>query len=412
MEFAFKALDPSGEMVEGKRESASRQALILELQGEGYTLLSLEALERPVYQEAEPTEFHFRGRVKPRVVVFFTRQLAELTTTGIPLLQALESLQKFSVSDKFRLVLNQISTDVAKGKGLDEAFASHPKVFSPLYLALVKAGMRSGTLSKMIGQLADYLERDQDLKDRIRSALSYPTFIFCFSVLLIYGMVAHLLPSFEPIWEQSGLNIADYPITNFLMKISHLTTSFWDEALAMVLLALAGGIFFVIWQRPEAKSARNRWSYKIPVLGPFLQLTVMARVANTLGSLIDSGLTLVESLNLAAQTADSELYSDAISHIAKKVQEGESFAEAFENAGIFPPLMVQMVGIGEESGELSSTLPRLGRYYEGQLELGIKTMSSLVEPVTMVLVGGVVFAFVLGVFLPIMGVVGSLQSQL
>lgn len=399
-------------MEEGERSGETVQSVILQFQKEGFTLFSLEAVEELQESGASQPEYHLRGRIHPRVITFFTRQLAELTKTGIPLLQALESLRRFTVSDGFAQVLARISADVSRGTGLAEAFAVHSRVFDSLYVSMLKAGMRSGNLSLVVEQLADYLERDQDLRDRIRSALSYPLFVFCFSVLLVYGMISHLLPAFEPIWLQSGLEIENYPVTNFLMNLSHLTHSLWDEALVVVLLLMAGFVFYLVMRTPEAHRIRDRWKFKIPVLGPFLELTVMARIANTLGALLDSGITLVDSLTLTADTAGSVTYRDALLDVAQKVREGESLSDSVEATRVFPPLMIQMIGIGEESGELYTTLPRLGRYYEGQLNLGIKTMSSLIEPFTMVLVGGVVFTFVIGVFLPIMGVVGSLQNQL
>ena len=412
MLFKYKALSPGGEVEEGERSGDTRQAVILEFQREGLTLFSLEAVEGHQESYLSQPEYHLKGKIHPRVTSFFTRQLAELTKTGIPLIQALESLQRFTVSDQFKTVLARISSDISQGVGLDEAFAAHPKVFNSLYVSMLKAGMTSGNLSLVVDQLADYLERDQDLKDRIRSALSYPLFIFCFSIILIYGMISHLLPAFEPIWQQSGLQIENYPVTNFLMNLSHLTHNLWDEVLVLILLGLAGFVFYLAMRTPEAHRWRDRRKFKVPVLGPFLELTVMARIANTLGALLESGITLVESLSLTSDTAGSITYRDALLEISQKVREGETLSHAVEATQVFPPLMIQMIGIGEESGELSTTLPRLGKYYEGQLNLGIKTMSSLIEPFTMVLVGGVVFTFVIGVFLPIMGVVGSLQNQL
>ena len=235
MYFKYKALGPDGRMEEGERSGETVQSVILQFQKEGFTLFSLEAVEELQESGASQPEYHLRGRIHPRVITFFTRQLAELTKTGIPLLQALESLRRFTVSDGFAQVLARISADVSRGTGLAEAFAVHSRVFDSLYVSMLKAGMRSGNLSLVVEQLADYLERDQDLRDRIRSALSYPLFVFCFSVLLVYGMISHLLPAFEPIWLQSGLEIENYPVTNFLMNLSHLTHSLWDEALVVVL---------------------------------------------------------------------------------------------------------------------------------------------------------------------------------
>lgn len=259
--------------------------------------------------------------------------------------------------------------------------------------------------------MADYLEKDLEIKGQIRAALTYPTFVLIFSIILVYAMVAWLLPGFEPIWRQSGLDISRYPITSLLMWLGSFTKSFWDE---LLLALVVGGLIWLLGaalRTPEVTRASHGFLLRLPVLGTFISLTIMSRLTHTLGALVETGMPMVKALELAAGTSGSIHVEEALQRVSTRVQQGVDLSQAFKESPLFPPLMVQMIALGERSGDLRGMLGRVADYYSGQLNRSIKSFSALIEPMTMVLVGAVVFTFVLGVFLPIMGVVGALQQS-
>ncbi|MCA9778029.1 MAG: type II secretion system F family protein, partial [Candidatus Eremiobacteraeota bacterium] len=390
-----------------------REEVILALREQGCTLLDLKA-EEPASEQTSPSSspgprFRLRGRMKPQVVAVFTRQLSELIKAGIPIVEALESMLEFSTCERFREVLVEVSSDILRGHGLAESLSKHPKVFDKLYVNMVKVGEAGGTVGEMISKLADYMDADLELRGKIRSALSYPIFTLVISMILFYCMLNFILPGFQPMWAEAELDMDSYPITKALLFLSNLTSSVWDE---LLLLIVVGGILYLfkaILRTPEAARATDRLVYKLPVIGSFIELTVMARISNTLATLISSGVPLAEALNLTAGTAGRIVVVEALQQVSARIQEGRDLSGAVRETKVFPPLMVQMIALGEKSGDLPSTLNRVALYYQGQLDNGIKSFSALLQPFSMLLIGGIVLLFVLGVFLPIMGVASHIQ---
>lgn len=417
MKFTYKGVSADGKMVSGSVEAHNQYEALEQLRANGVTCLDMTGETEPGSGpaggegELKTARFEFFG-VSQTTVAFFTRQLFELTDAGIPILQSLESLQRLSPSGKFKDVLAQVSRDVRGGEGFSDALARHPDVFDTIYMSMIQAGEASGNLPMMVGKLADLMEADLEVRGKIKSALTYPVFILIFSLVVVWAMVAFLLPGFEPIWNQSGLDLHQYPLTELLMSISHMTHNVFDEILVALIV---GGLLYgmrVLIRTPEGSLATDKLFWRMPLFGGFVQMSVMSRIANTLGTLVESGIPLVRSMELAGATGGNRLVQDALAEAARKLQAGSDLETVFTQARVFPPLMLQMITIGEQSGNLGHMLPRVGTYYRRQLDTAIKGFSSLVEPLMMILVGGVVFVLVLGVFMPIMGIVGALQKQM
>lgn len=412
MQFTYKALGPDGNVLETTVEAKNRYELMNSLREQGMTILDLQEETPSAVTEQKPWKLEFFG-ISRTTVAFFTRQFAELTDAGFSLVESLNAMQRFSPNARMCEVIRGVATEIQKGKGLSAAMSGFPEAFNGLYLSLIKVGEKTGNLPAMLGRLADYQERDLSIQSKVRSALAYPSFIMMFSLVLVYAMVAFLLPTFEPMWKSAGMNLSHYPITLALMNLSALTHSFWDEVLVFSLLTgLAYGLK-VYTRTPEGGRNLDWFFVKLPLLGNFLILSVMARVAATLATLLDSGASFLQALELAAGVAGNRLVADALNQISRDVAGGSKLGASFEkHLHIFPPLLVQMVAMGEESGHLNQMLGRIARYYDSQLDAAVKAFSSLVEPLLMLVVGGVVFTFVLGVMLPIMGIVAALQAQM
>lgn len=351
-------------------------------------------------------------RVSDKDLMLFTRQLSDLMDAGIPVLETIGSLRENVSSEHFARVLQNVESDIRKGVSFSAALANQPQVFDEIFVGMVRVGETSGRLPEVIAGLADYQERDQALRSQIKGALSYPMITLGFSLLLCYALVAYLLPGFAPIWQQSGVKLSDYPVTEFLMKLSDLTHSYADEVLMTIIMVGLVMLYKFLISSSTGKAKKDSFLLSIPVIGSFVRMGVLARVANTMGTLSTSGINMVKTLDIAADTAGNEHIRVKLKEVSKRVQEGSSLAEAFREADEFPKMMLQMIGIGEKSGNIDAMLPRLARYYDRQLQDSMKAMTSLLEPGTMILIGGVVFTFVLGVFLPIMGIVKGLQSQM
>lgn len=398
-----------GQYVTGEVEAKNRSAAIEKLAQDGRTIFELsDAKEAKGFLQAP--KLPFRG-IPASTVAFTTRQLAETLDAGMPLVESLTAMAKFGTNKKMTEILESVITHLLKGKTFSDSLAKHPEVFSNMYIDMVRIGETTGQLSKMVEKVADYLERDLELRSKIRSALTYPTFVLVFCSILCWVMVAYLLPGFEPIWTQSGLDLRRYPLTEFLLAISRASHNIWDELL--LVLMVGGVVAFVRSVLSTAEGARKagRAAFRLPVFGHFIRLAVTARVANSLATLVESGVALDKSLELAAQASGVIVTREALEGTAKAVRQGQPLATSLEKSELFPPLLIQMVAMGEESGKLPQMLSRVGIYYRKQLDEGVKNLSALIEPVTMVVVGGIVGVFIMGVILPIMGIVSAIQTS-
>lgn len=414
MKYRYRALDSQGKTVEGVLDAEDRIALVTTLRSDGFTPLSIS-------EESEAARERARGPQSAGLELFgvsvgaiatFTRNFAELIETGIPVVQSLAALQQFTPSAKLRAAMNEVSLDIQKGKGFSEALTRHPKIFPPIYCSMMRVGEVTGNLGRISEQLADHLEKDVEVRSKVKSALTYPVFILIFSAVLVWAMVAYLLPGFMPMWQQSGLDLSRYPVTEILMKMSNVTHSLVDEVL---LAGVVAGSLYGLRRLTRTRSGQrnlDRLVLKLPIIGNFVLLTIMARTASTLGVLLNSGVNLVEALRLTGKAAGNCVAEDAFRRVEQEISEGKSLSSCLDRETFFPPMFIQMVAIGERSGQLGRMLPRVARHYESQLDTGIKSFSSLIEPVMMVMVGGIVFTFVIGVFLPIMGIVAALQNQM
>lgn len=415
MEFEFKALDDKGGVLTETISADDRFEALRDLKARKLTILDLKLLDSP--EAAESGNF-FKViqtswvRVSDKDIMLFTRQLSDLMDAGIPVLETISSLRENVSSEHFARVLQNVESDIRKGVSFSAALANQPQVFDEIFVGMVRVGETSGRLPEVIAGLADYQERDQALRSQIKGALSYPLITLGFSLFLCWALVAHLLPGFAPIWQQSGVKLSDYPITLFLMRLSDLTKSYADETLLTLALVGLVVLYKFLISSSTGKMKKDSFLLHIPVIGSFVRMGVLARVANTMGTLSTSGINMVKTLEIAADTAGNEHIRAKLKEVSKRVQEGSSLTEAFRAADEFPKMMLQMIGIGEKSGNIDAMLPRLARYYDRQLQDSMKAMTSLLEPGTMILIGGVVFTFVLGVFLPIMGIVKGLQNQM
>lgn len=408
--FEYKLLTPEGSLTSGSLEAGSRGDAIKELQGKG-TLLDL--VEKDVEEKSSGMKFPILefNKIRPQQLTFLFRQLGELVDAGMPLVSAIDSLQKFCGNQKTRTMLENVARRIRSGENFSQALEAQTGVFSRIQLAMVKVGERSGKLSEVLHRIADLMEAQMELRGKIKSALSYPFFILLFSSVLCWGLVNFLLPQFEPIWTGAKLDMTQYPVTQMLLKISAITRSPVDEFFLLLFLVL---LILGFWRMTNTGQGRDMLGdlvLRIPVLGNFLLLSSTAEASSTISMLLNSGMNMTEVLDLAAETASNPVIGSAFQQVARSVREGNPLSKSIDDTNVFPELFVQMVSVGESSSDLPGLLDRVSQYYKRQLDDSLKSLTALIEPVTMVFIGGIVFVFVLGVFLPIMGIVGALSNQ-
>ena len=417
MKFDYKALSAQGAVLTGSVECSSRAEAISKVKADGLTLLDLSQGEesasadgdsKSALNSAMPT-VEFR-KIRPTQIAFLFRQLGELVDAGLPIVSAVDSLQKFCGNEKMKKLLTDVSSRIRSGGGFSEALAAQQGVFSRVQLALIQVGESSGTLDDVLRRTADMVEAQLELRGKIRSALAYPFFILAFSGLLCWGLVAFLLPTFEPIWKGANVDLTQYPVTEFLLQLSAFTKSPVDEVLLIGFLFMLGFVFKQLSATPEGQDFLGTTLLKLPLLGKYLQLSQTSEICSTLARLLESGLPLPEAIDLTAQTASNPVFANALSNAALGLRTGNDLTSTLEVSDTFPELFIQMVGVGETIGDLPNMLNRVGLYYKRQLDDSLKSLTALIEPLMMVLIGGIVFVFILGVFLPVMGIVNSLSG--
>jgi type IV pilus assembly protein PilC len=331
------------------------------------------------------------GRITSRDVVFFTQQIASMLTSGLTLMQALTVLRNQIKKKPMSEMITKIITDVEEGKTFSQALGGYPKVFSAVYISLVKAGEVSGLLDKIMLRLADTLEKEDSLRGQIKGALLYPSIVLVMMVVVVCIMMLFVVPQLNSLYESLSIELPF--TTRVLVGISNFMVSFWPIIFIGVILCV---VLFRRWYRsPAGKRTMDTAILKVPVLGNIVRFRILTEFSRTLGLLIGAGDPVVSSLKQAKDVTGNLLYEDAIALIARQVEKGVGVGDAFNDARIFPPLLVQMVRVGEETGKLDDNLLRASAYFEREVSATIRTLTTVMEPVIMAILGlGVAFLLI------------------
>lgn len=392
------------------RDPATGQRVKAEVQAENE-----QAAARLIHKEGlVPIEITLGGggsnlleklhRVGAKDKVLFSRQLSTLINAGLPLVQSLRSVGDQTTNKKFRIVINQIIADVEGGSALSVAMAKHPDVFNQVYISLISAGEASGTLDKALERLAIQQEKDADLVSKVRGAMIYPIIVLLVMVGVLGFMIVKVLPQVQVLYQ--GLPGANLPlVTKILLSISSFVIHrWWIVLIILVLLAVFGSR----WARTATgKSVYDKLKMKMPPFGPLFMKVYMARFARTGTTLVASGVPLLQVLQITSDAVNNVHIQSAIRKAAEKVKGGKSLSDALTGEPNFLPLVPNMIHIGEESGSLEKMLEKTADYYEREVDDQIKAISTIIEPVLMVILGVVAFTIVAAVLLPIYGLAGQ-----
>jgi type IV pilus assembly protein PilC len=398
--YTYTAKQQSGQNVRGYLEAADENQLVDILHQRNLIALSFRErkIEKPSRDRPSLGVSLFQPRIKLNEVLLFSGQLSAMVEAGLPLLRCLQSFSKEIENRHFRSVVETVSNEVEEGSTLHDALAKHPRAFSRLFINMVRAGEISGRLDQALSQLTNYLERMADLRRKLVSAITYPSFLILFTFGAVLFLVVQVVPVFQRIYGDLGARLP--APTRILLSVS---STIRENALLFFLAALAIAIVSaLILQSDRGRYFFDQYRLKIPLFGPLMRKYALVKFTRTLGVLINSGVPILASLDLVAETAGNRFIERAIRESSTAIERGSSFAQSMsERRGIFPEMVIQMASTGEESGALDKMLTKVSHFYEQQIEATIATLTSLLEPVLIVLIGGVIGSILLSIFLPI-----------
>jgi type IV pilus assembly protein PilC len=390
-EFVWVGTDKRGKTLKGEMSAKSVNFVRAELRKQGLNPGAIKPKPKPLFGSAGKT-------VSGQEVTFFSRQMATMMASGVPMVQALEILSNGQKNPKFAAMIKSLRDDVSGGNAFSEALKAHPVQFNELYRNLVKAGEGAGVLDTVLDTLATYLERIQALKGKIKKALFYPAGVLAVGMIVSLILLMYVIPQFKTTFASFG---ADLPaFTQLYVNLSDFMLGNWWWMLGV---ALAAGFGFAFSYKASANLQRNvdRLALKIPVIGQILHQSAISRFARTLALTFKAGVPLVEALDTVAGATGSVIYDEAVAKIRDDVAVGYSLNLAMKQVGIFPPMVVQMVGIGEESGALDTMLFKVAEFYEGEVNNSVDALTSLMEPFIIVVLGTMVGGMVVAMYLPI-----------
>lgn len=349
------------------------------------------------------------GRVKGKILMIFTRQLATLVDAGLPLLRGLSVLGKQEKNRNMAGTINHLADSVAGGATFSESLGQHPRVFDKLYVNMVKAGELGGVLELVLLRLAEYQEKAEKLKNRIVAAMVYPVIVIVIAVGILIFLMAVIVPRFERIFAEM---LGDKPlpgITQFVINMSR-----WIQDKFIVILVILG-VGYAAWKvfsmTKGGRKIIDRVKLRMPLFGPIQLKSAISRFTRTLGTLVTSGVPILQALNITRDTAGNVIVSDAIEKVHEAVREGDSVVAPLEASRIFPPMVISMVDVGEETGQLPDMLLKIADVYDDEVDNAVDAMTSLIEPIMIVLLAGIVGTIVIALFMPMITIITEMNNQ-
>ena len=391
--FAYQARDSSGKMISGVQEAINEDNAINTLMTRGLMVLSIQ-------QKAGAKATAPRGKVSDTDLVLFTRQLATMVDAGLPLVAGLTALYEQADPKKqagLRRIVGEVTALVQQGDSFYEAISKHPRVFSRLYTSMVKAGESGGLLAEILDRLASFLESAARLKKKIKSAMTYPVIVVCIALAITTFLIVKVVPIFGDIFKDFGANLP--APTQFLLDLSDFIRNNW-----YYIVAGAVGIFYGC--RTFVRSERgaqiwDRWKLKLPIFGPLVHKICMTRFARTFAQLIRSGVPILEVMEIVGETSGNFVIADAIKGVSSDVEKGDHLASSLARQPIFPPMLIRMVSAGESTGKIDTMLEKMADFWDEEIEAILAALTSLIEPLLIVVLGIIVGGIVIAMFLPI-----------
>jgi len=347
------------------------------------------------------------GRVKPKVLTTFTRQLATLVDAGLPLLRGLRVLEKQERNVTLRDILGQLALAIEGGSTFSEALAQHPKVFNRLFVNMVKAGELGGVLEVVLKRLAEFSEKAQKIKGKVKAAMFYPVAVLIVALGIMVLLLTFVIPRFQGVFE--GMNIKMPRFTLIVLGISAAVKDhFFETSLGVAAVVV---VFLLIIRTRIGRLGWDKFKLKVPVMGPVVSKVAIARFTRTLGTLVSSGVPILQALTIVKETAGNVIIANAVNGVHESVKEGETITAPLEGSGVFPPMVVSMVDVGEQTGALPEMLLRIADNYDEEVDNAVSAMTSLLEPIMIIFLAVLVGSIVIAMFLPLIQMINSLSGS-
>jgi type IV pilus assembly protein PilC len=392
--FKYAAKERGGAPVNGVTEAQDQKALVEALRKQDLTILSIKEISK---KNSVSFLSKWGGGVKLGELVLFSRQMATMIDAGIPLVQALEIISEQIENKSFRAITTDVKKDVASGMGFNEALAKHPRAFSPLFVNMIKAGESSGALDSIMDRLAQYLEKTDSLIRKVRSAMIYPAVVSFMALVITLILMMKVVPVFKSIFEDFGSELPGPTLV--LVTLSDFLIAHFVE---WFIVSFIGFVFLGRFIRTEkGRWMMDRFKLKMPIFGIIMRKVAVSKFSRTLATLVKSGVPILTALEIVGKTANNKVIEQAVEKVRGSIREGENITTPLARSKVFPPLVVRMISVGEQTGELEKMLTKIADFYDDQVDAAVSGITSLIEPLIIAFLGTVVGGIVICMFLPI-----------
>src|SRR5688572_16836159 len=401
-EFVWEARARTGELRKGSMEADDEPAVQARLRGQ-------QLMPTKIKKKGGALSFKIGTGVDLKDVVTFTRLFATMIDAGLPIVQCLDILCNQTDNKMFSVIIRDVKANVEQGATFSDSLRRHPKVFDALYVNLVQAGEVGGILDTILQRLATYNEKAIKLRRQLRGALVYPSAVVVIFVGVLSILLGWVIPSFKTIFKDLGSSDELPWLTQLVITLSETFIGYLPFVILGVVLFVAAFIWF--YRTPKGKKLVHKLMLKMPVVGPVLRKIAVARFTRTLGTLLASGVPILDALDIVARTAGNVVVEEAILYARTKISEGKNMAAPLMETNVFPPMVVQMVGVGEQTGALDAMLSKIADFYEDEVDVAVAAMTSLIEPIMMVGIGGTVGVVLIAMYLPIFSIAGKIKAD-
>jgi type IV pilus assembly protein PilC len=398
--YAYKVRDRSGKIVSGAIDAENAALVANRLRQMGYVPISIDK-KAGAGVKTQVSIPGFGKRVKLQEVAVFSRQFATMISSGLTLLRSLSILSAQTSNKVFATVIDQVRNDIESGSSLSQGMSRHPKQFNRLFIAMVRAGETSGNLDRTLSELSDIIEKQVELRGKIRSALAYPIAVLSLVICILAAMLIFIVPIFKGMYTSLGGKLP--APTLLLITMSNIVITGFPFLFAA---AVAGVFLYRRWVRtPAGRAARDRLMLKVPIFGALVRKTAMARFSATLSTLLSSGVPVLESLEITADTVGNTVVADGVYAISDGAKRGEPLTQPLVDHPVFPPMVTQMMAVGEETGALDTLLRKVSDFFEDEVQRTVDALTSLLEPLLIVILGGAVGSMVISLYLPMFDII-------
>jgi type IV pilus assembly protein PilC len=399
-QFSYEAVEPTGRVVKGLVEAENAAVVLNKLQSLNYSVVDVTEKKGALGMRKGS------GNVPLKALVVFSRQFATMINAGVSILKCLEILESQTADPALKPVVGDVRKAVVGGSSLTDAVAKHPKVFSKLFVSMIRAAEVGGILDQVLDRLAMFLEKESELIGKIKGAMVYPVAVLVFALLMVVAMFMFVLPTFKSIFAEFD---SELPlITSLLFSISDFMRMFWYLLLATP--------FAAVWAFKRYNATeQGKWNVdklklRLPVVGDLIQKMAISRFSRTLGTLVNSGVPVLRALEIVSETAGNVVIAKAITDARTSVREGQKISQPLEASGQFPQMVTQMIDIGEETGRMSEMLIRVANFYDNEVEVTVKALTSLIEPALIIVLGGIVGFIVASIMVPMFTMINSINK--